>query len=468
MQAIEKVIVNLLTNQGVFYASLLTQMYRIETEKVPTLGVTIANGRIELFYNPKFLEGLTTTEARAVLEHECMHLVMEHIMRKDDRSHDQWNIATDLAINQMIDGLPKDCVNLDKFPADWKMPPKSAAEKYYDVLNRNSPKMEISECAGDDCKSGSCKDKKKGQGQGQGQPQQGKGKQKGQGEGNQPGDGSQPGTGSGHSHDPNGQPQPGNGQPEPKGNHSKRHVKIKDGNGKVVSEFDVDNTDDHGEWDQGDSKDCAKEVVKQAVKQAVDEAQRHQGHTPAGLEDYIKELLKPPVIPWQQVLRRFVAMSVKAGHKTSWKKPNRRYGEAQKGHLPARKLAITLVIDTSGSVGEADFQAFIAEIKAIQTSYKSDITIIECDAEVQKEYKLTRYKKLDTKFKGRGGTSFQPPFKYVKDKKIKTDALIYFTDLYGDFPPKKPMYPVLWVSVSDLDKAPWGVVLSIPKHTPKR
>lgn len=267
-----------------------------------------------------------------------------------------------------------------------------------------------------------------------------------------------------------GQPQQGNGQggqPSAEAGH-KHHVKIKDGNGKVVSEFDVESTDCHSEWDKGDSKDCAKEVVKQAVKQAVDEAERHQGHTPAGLDDYIKELLKPPVIPWQQVLRKFVALSVKAGHKLSWKKPNRRYGEEQKGHLPSRKLALTLVIDTSGSIGDNDFQDFLAEIRAIQNSYKSDITILECDAEVQKEYKLSKYKKVDTKFKGRGGTSFQPPFIYVKEKRIKTDALIYFTDMYGDFPPKKPNYPVMWVSVTEIDKAPFGLVLSIPKHSPHK
>lgn len=397
VEDIEKVVINLLSNNGVFYASLLSQMTRIATDKIPTLGVTIRNGRIELYWNPEFLEQLKTVkEKRAVLEHECMHIVMDHISRSKDRDPQLFNIAADLAINQLISDLPKDCVTLDKFPNDFKLPPKSMAEVYYDILYKNADKMEITD------------------------------------------------NGDGTS-----------------------HVKVKDGNGKVKSEFDIGNPDTHEKWGQSDGADTTHEVVKQAVERAKEQTERQRGETPAGLEDYIEDLLRAPVIPWWMILRKWVAMRIKAGHKPSWKRPNRRYGEEQKGKLPDRKIAITIAIDTSGSVSDEDFQEFVDEIRGIQAIHKTDIYMIECDAEIQKEYKLKPHTKVDTKFKGRGGTSTLPVFKLVEEKHLPTDLLIYFTDMCVDFPPKKPPYPVLWVSVTDQETAPFGTVLSIPKHRPK-
>ncbi len=226
-------------------------------------------------------------------------------------------------------------------------------------------------------------------------------------------------------------------------------------------------------WKKGDSKDIAREVVKEAVKEAKAESDKSQGqgHLPGGMEEYIEELLKPSVIPWQMLLKRWVATKIKAGHKTSWKRPNRRYGEAQKGHIPTRKLAITVAIDTSGSISNEDLQDFIVEIKAIQRSHKTKMTILECDADVQKEYILGPHTKVQTKFKGRGGTSFEPVFRYVDDHNIKTDLLIYFTDLYGDGPNDKPRYPLLWIAThnhwkQDGSQPKYGSIISIPDNTP--
>ena len=89
------------------------------------------------------------------------------------------------------------------------------------------------------------------------------------------------------------------------------------------------------------------------------------------------------------------------------------------------------------------------------------MTVLECDADVHKQYKLRSWDKVDTKFKGGGGTSFVPIFKYIKRKRIKTDVLVYFTDMYGDFPKTPPLYPTLWVSTTEVNKAPFGKVLQI-------
>ena len=474
---IEQVMIKYLTTNGVFFASLLSQMSRVMTtrvgpdgkpkpivnvaDSVDTCAVTVKNGRLVLYWNKEFFENLDINTAMADLEHECLHLVMDHISRREGRDPKLWNQATDLAINQLITGLQDWTINLKQFPEDWKMPPKATAETYYDIMYKNADRITYTVCKGDKCKEGSCGQKQQGQGQGdkqqkgQGQqPGQGKGQKqsgKGQGQGDQEGDGE-------------GQPQPGDGE-----GGKKIHVKITDSKGNVKGEYDIGDPCEQDKWENADNQDIAKEVIKQAVQKAKEESDRMAGNMPGSLDEYIKDLLTPPVIPWQAVLRRFVANSVKAGHKKSWKKPSRRYGENQKGQLPARQMKLTIGIDTSGSITDDNLQAFVSELRAIQRSYKSKITMIEIDYIVQREYNLDRYTAVKTNFQGRGGTSFVPLFEYVTEKKIKTDALIYFTDLYGDFPKTKPPYPVLWVSVGGkIDGVPFGEVLDMDAGKPKR
>jgi len=424
---IEKVVVNLLGTDGTFYASLLTQMNRIETKQIPTAGVTIRKGRMELYWNPEFFDKLTVLQAKAVLEHECMHLVMEHILRLKDRDPEQWNLATDLAINQMIQNLPTDCVSLDKFPRDWKMPPKAAADIYYEIIKKNQKKIyfKISGC--------NC------------------------------------GKGNGQQNNQNGNDQNKQNQGKcPKCGGGRRKAEFFDEKGNKIGECELDSPGDHGKWNESDDPDVAREVLRQSVRQAKEETEKSRGTIPAGLEEYVNELLKPPAIPWQQVLRQWIANHIKGGHKQTWKRPNRRYGSEQKGKIPTRVLTITFAIDTSGSMSNEDLQDAIVELKGILRAYKTTITVLECDAKVHSEYKLTQHTKVNIKFLGRGGTAFEPVFDYVEDEKIHTDLLIYFTDLYGSFPATPPRYPTLWVSTANEKEVPFGKVLSLPEAKTKK
>ncbi|MEE9214878.1 MAG: VWA-like domain-containing protein [Thermodesulfobacteriota bacterium] len=483
LEDFEKVIVHLLFNNGVFYASLLSQMHRVADKTMPFMaGVTIINGRIELRYNPKLFSEHTKNlnERRAVLEHECLHLVMDHLTRIRSRHPQLWNIATDLAINQMIKDLPDGVVTMDKFSKDWNLKSNAIAEYYYDVMYKHQPRIKFSKKSAGKC--GRCggtgkepkgsqgdgdsknkqqqqsgngggkgtekKDQQKGQSQGQGQGKDQKDQQQGQGQGQ--GQKDEPCQDCGG-----------------KGMGETTHVDVYDDQGNKTGEFDLDKPGNHDKWEKGDSPDIASEVLRQSVAAAKEQTERSQGRIPGGLEQYIDELLKPPILPWWRLLKQFVATKIKSGSKRSWKRPNRRFGEDQKGKLPDRKLRIIEVVDTSGSINMKDYQDFTAEMQGLQRIYKTKVTIIECDWDIQRVYELIPNKKVDTKFHGGGGTSFKPPFKYIADKRLNPDLVIYFTDMYGDFPSQKPPYPVLWVSVSDVDTAPFGQVLAMQKHKPK-
>ena len=393
IEDIEKVVIHLLRNDGVFYASLLTQMKRISDSKFPyAAAVTVKNGYIEMYWNPEKFKELDNIQQKvAVLEHECHHLIKNHLSRLGGRQFKLWNIAADLAVNQDIKNLPDWVYTVEQYPPAWKMHRNKPAEYYYNVLLQHQKQIEFSQNA-----DGSTK------------------------------------------------------------------VTIKNADGSTAGEFDLDSPGNHEKWSDknSDGQDVADEVIRQTVKKALDQTSRLRGTVPGSLQQDIDNLFSPPVIPWSQLLRKWVGLKVKASSKYSIKRPNRRYGMPQKGKIPVRKLQLTVAIDTSGSVQDEQLKAFMVEIQGIMSSYKSKITIIECDADIQKVYKLTPHTKVDPKFKGRGGTDFIPVFKYIEEKHLDTDLLIYFTDLCGSFP-TKPRYPTLWVSTDKSMTAPFGEVIQL-------
>ena len=68
---------------------------------------TAATDGNKIYYNPKFLGGLTIEEQIFILAHEVCHIAFNHISRRKDKDKNLWNIATDAVINQLLkkDGL---------------------------------------------------------------------------------------------------------------------------------------------------------------------------------------------------------------------------------------------------------------------------------------------------------------------------------------------------------------------------
>ena len=123
-----------------------------------------------------------------------------------------------------------------------------------------------------------------------------------------------------------------------------------------------------------------------------------------------------------------------------------------------------IAIDTSGSVSGELVQKFIQKTYNIleqQENYfkKINIHIIQCDAKIREDKKITSKEEFDEyldtmTLTGFGGTDFRPVFEYV-DELIKNrefvnlKGLIYFTDGYGTFPEKMPAYNSAFVFVDD-------------------
>lgn len=86
-----------------FFGSVVAGVKYKEERSVGTAGT---DGKT-IYYNPDFLEKLSTDEQTFVFAHEVCHIAFNHILRSEGKNPQVWNTATDAVINQFLkrDGL---------------------------------------------------------------------------------------------------------------------------------------------------------------------------------------------------------------------------------------------------------------------------------------------------------------------------------------------------------------------------
>jgi predicted metal-dependent peptidase len=122
-------------------------MMRKEFAHIPTMCVHIDDASVlHLSVSKRFVERLTDPEVRAVLKHECLHILLGHCSsRKSKAGYDQgvWDDALELAVNSLIPEspdfkLPEGAIT----PALFKLPPKLSADQYVLLLKDRKRKNE--------------------------------------------------------------------------------------------------------------------------------------------------------------------------------------------------------------------------------------------------------------------------------------------------------------------------------------
>ncbi len=102
-------------------------------------GVTISGGSAHIIVDPELFPQLSEKEATAVLKHEVFHIILNHVARGKMLDPTIYNIAADIAINQMIKDLPKWTLDYKRF----KFPEGLTAEAYYDLLLQNAEVVQV-------------------------------------------------------------------------------------------------------------------------------------------------------------------------------------------------------------------------------------------------------------------------------------------------------------------------------------
>ena len=234
--------------------------------------------------------------------------------------------------------------------------------------------------------------------------------------------------------------------------------------------------DDHSLWTSGERPEMTREQWKKISRLAKTElksfARRKSGTV--SLEKNLEEATKERY-DYSEILRRFAVPGEEmAVSQEEFDYVYYTYGLSCYGNLPliepleyreGRKVKeFVIAIDTSGSVQGELVQAFLTKtynILAQQESFfsKINVHIIQCDAEIQEDHKVTSWEEFQDflktmELKGFGGTDFRPVFQYVDELRRKKEfdnlkGLIYFTDGYGTFPEKKPEYDTAFVFIDD-------------------
>lgn len=237
---------------------------------------------------------------------------------------------------------------------------------------------------------------------------------------------------------------------------------------EIVTAANCGELTDHN-WEAGDDAEDAQAVVREFVNAAVDMMnEESRGLMPAHFMSQVELINKPPVLSWQAILKKYIG-TISANKRKTRMRLNRRQPERfdLSGSVDDKVLKIAVAIDTSASVDDRMIAQIFNEIFAILAKRKHEITVIECDAQIQRVYRAKNAGEIQKKVAGRGGTMFTPAIEYINNDKYFRDALlIYFTDGFGEREiPKPKTYRNLWVVFDDERhlsvKEPYGVVLKL-------
>ena len=493
--------VNLLRSHC-FYGNVLAQLPTVyDSKAVPTMGVGKSNKNeimVKLFVNPDYIEHVIDQCDRdtkkvvdhftEVLRHEIHHLIFEHLtLNLPDKQRQ--TIACELSANSYVDRsklIPEEgSKKAGVFPEDFNLDSKLGVHEYYALLDGNKrfnrmrgaevrkqlqkqggksqeqkdldELAEQQEKASKDTGSG-----KNGNGE-QMEQQQGISDQTQQRMDGMDGDGRQQ-SGKGHQKAQQKLQEARDLQDEAmddlkNGNmdsaSQKQHQaaqKIHEasdavgednsGEGDGESENSMGTLDSHEKWEPVSGDEMTNGMIKDIIRQANETCRQmgNWGDIPGEIKDAIGNAyaVDKEVIPWEVVLKDFVASSSENVLDYTMKRKSKRY-DTRPGTKKDDVLDIAIGIDTSGSIDEDMLRMFFSELHWIDKT-GTKMTVFEWDTQVNREYDFHDF---DGTVTGRGGTDPTDFLEKVSERKF--DCMIVFTDLYFAKVENKYNIPAMWV-----------------------
>jgi len=183
-------------------------------------------------------------------------------------------------------------------------------------------------------------------------------------------------------------------------------------------------------------------AIRNDMKVAIiSSSQVNTGNTPAAIQRMIREFTSP-TINWKELLTSAIQSTIKDDF--TFHKPSRRsWSPTADGLLasvimPGSKnmetIDICISLDTSGSIGDDKFTAFLTEVKGIIEQYDDYRLHIWCiDAAIYNHQTFTPYNadEINTyKAFGGGGNDFPLNWTYMRDEEIQPELFVVFSDGY--------------------------------------
>jgi len=397
-----------------FFAHVVQGLPRRVDETTPTAAVALVDGGVELRVNPTFFAKLTKRDERvAVIKHEVLHVILKHLIRRGGRNPLLWNLACDIVVNDLLKPWPtlEGAITRKNFP-ELVIPEDATAEQVYDLLREGFPEPQPPEVG----RSSAWDEEGKGDGDASDTVLVGPVAVS-----------SDPTAVGGHSDHSAWLPAPGS-QATVETRASSADALI---DGLLVRA--AERTPAHG-WGS----------IPRTIRSAVDRARKRNR----------------PQVDWRRVLRIFSASTGRTRLVTTNRRESPRYGRSTlpgqpldprapttQRLVPGNKIkrlnSLLVAIDTSGSIADAQLEAFFDEIHGIWR-VGTHVTVVACDERVQESF---LYKGIPPKdLGGRGGTAFDPVFLWVRAQPNRRfDGVVYLTDGLGPAPDVRPPCKLLWV-----------------------
>ncbi|MGC9496896.1 DUF2201 family putative metallopeptidase [Streptomyces sp. WG7] len=200
------------------------------------------------------------------------------------------------------------------------------------------------------------------------------------------------------------------------------------------------------EWDLGpDGADGLSEQQQDAVRFRVAQGiNARPGSAPKGWKRWAEQAFHPPQ-PWRDLLGaavRSATSSGGAGEDYTYGRPSRRSAGMSGVVLPSlrrRPPRVAVVIDTSGSVSDAELGSALLEVAAIARAVggrRDLVTVVPCDASARLAHSLCRAEGIP--LVGGGGTDLRTGFAKALRAQPAPDAVVVLTDGQTPWPDTRP------------------------------
>ena len=355
-----------------FFGNMATRLRILAADDwLPTAAV---DGR-NLYYNTQFFNAMDNKEIEFVIAHEILHMVYDHLGRRGDRNPMLYNIAADYVVNNLLvrDRIGKKPSIVDCFQ-DFQYDGMTSEEIYDKLFDDAKEKGKELQKLLDDL--------------------------------------------------------------ENEGEMLDEHLDMDDGDSDEGEETTDKNGNKVSKKKPKYSKDDLKKIKDEIKEATINAAQAAgAGNTPAGVQRMIQQLTEPKM-NWREILRQQIQSTIKSDFTMS--RPNRKgwhTGAILPGMNFADTIDICIALDMSGSIGNAQAEDFLGEIKGIMDEYKDykiKIWCFDTDVYGEDDFSADDGREItDYEITGGGGTDFMANWKYMHENGIEPKKFIMFTDGYA-------------------------------------
>lgn len=231
-----------------------------------------------------------------------------------------------------------------------------------------------------------------------------------------------------------------------------------------------------GPWELPGNAGSARigEIEAQALRRQTADAmrahQRTRGTLPGGWQRWAEQILEPTV-DWRQALSgavREAAAWAGGAVDYTYRRPSRRTPALRGVVLPSLRRPlprVAVVIDTSGSMGDAELAAALAEVTGVlrEVGVRGNrVTVLACDADVQAVSRVAATEQIT--LGGGGGTDMRVGIEAALATPDRPNIVVVLTDGITPWPEENPPCRVIAALIGSTAPQPpsWVETVRIP------